>query len=158
MLDVPDKELLRFISNYKMNLIVPDEITDFNKFQTELGTVFEICQCANDKEKFLNLVESRRKEGFFLGREAVEMLNECVNVGIKLPEAKGDVVDMCKAVEDLKNEFKAEGKAEGRAEGELRMLISLVTDGIISIQTAASKACMTEAEFEKCMESITKVL
>ena len=154
MLDVPDKELLRFISNYKMNLIVPDEITDFNKFQTELGTVFEICQCANDKEKFLNLVESRRKEGFFLGREAVEMLNECVNVGIKLSEAKGDVVDMCKAVEDLKNEF----KAEGRAEGELRMLISLVTDGIISIQTAASKAYMTEAEFEKCMENITKVL
>ena len=82
------------------------------------------------------------------------MLNECVNVGIKLPEAKGDVVDMCKAVEDLKNEFKAEGKAEG----ELRMLISLVTDGIISIQTAASKAYMTEAEFEKCMENITKVL
>ena len=108
------------------------------------------------------MVKSRRKEGFFLGREAVEMLNECVNVGIKLLEAKGDVVDMCKAVEDLKNEFKAEGKAEGRAEGraegELRMLITLVKDGIISIQTAASKACMTEAEFEKCMETITKVL
>lgn len=96
------------------------------------------------------MVESRRKEGFFLGREAVEMLNECVNVGIKLPETKGDVVDVCKAVEELKN--------ESRAEGELRMLVTLVKDGIIRIQTAASKAHMTEAEFEKCMETITKVL
>ena len=49
--------------------------------------------------------DSKRKKGFFLGREAVEMLNECVNVGIKLSETKGDVVDMCKAVEDLKNEL-----------------------------------------------------
>ena len=66
MLDLPDKKLLQFIQNYQMNLIVPDEITDFNKFHTELGAVFELCQCANDKERFLNLVESKRKKGFFL--------------------------------------------------------------------------------------------
>ena len=81
------------------------------------------------------------------------MLNECVNVGIKLSESKGDVVDMCKAVEDLKNEFKAEGKAEGRVEGELSMLVTLAKDGIIDISTAAEKANMTVAEFEKYMEN-----
>ena len=163
MLDLPDKKLLQFIQNYQMNLIVPDEITDFNKFHTELGAVFELCQCANDKERFLNLVESKRKKGFFLGREAVEMLNECVNVGIKLSETKGDVVDVCKAVEELKNEFRAEGKAEGRAEGraegiaegELRMLVTLVKDGIISISTAADKANLSEVEFKKLIETMT---
>ena len=156
MLDVPDKKLLRFIPNYWMNMVVPDEITDFEKFQTELGTVFEICQCANDKKKFLDLIESKRTKGFFLGREAVEMLNECVNVGIKLPDAKGDVVDVCKAVEELKNEFKAEGKVEGIVEGELRMLVTLVKDGIISISTAADKANLSEVEFEKLIETMTK--
>ena len=158
MLDIPDKKLLQFIPNYSMNLIVPDEITDFDKFQTELGTVFEICQCANDKKKFLALIESRRENGFFLGREAVEMLNECVNVGIKLSESKGDVVDMCKAVEDLKNEFKAEGRVEGRVEGELSMLVTLAKDGIIDISTAAEKANMTVDEFEKYMKTITNTL
>ena len=154
MLDISDKKLLQFIPNYSMNLIVPDEITDFDKFQTELGTVFEICQCANDKKKFLALIESRKENGFFLGREAVAMLNECVNVGIKLPDSKGDVVDMCKAVEDLKNEF----KAEGRTEGKLSMLVTLVKDGIIDISIAAEKANMTVDEFEECMENISKTL
>ena len=154
MLDVPDKKLLQFIPNYCMNLIVPNEITDFDKFQTELGAVFEICQCANDKKKFLALIESRRENDFFPGRKAVEMLNECINVGIKLSEAKGDVVDMCKAVEDLKNEFKTEGKAEG----ELSMLVTLAKDGIIDISTAAEKANMTVDEFEKYMKTIMNTL
>ena len=154
MLDISDKKLLQFIPNYSMNLIVPDEITDFDKFQTELGTVFEICQCANDKKKFLALIESRKENGFFLGREAVAMLNECVNVGIKLPDSKGDGVDMCKAVEDLKNE----SKAEGRTEGKLSMLVTLVKDGIIDISIAAEKANMTVDEFEECMENISKTL
>ena len=82
------------------------------------------------------------------------MLNECVNVGIKLSESKGDVVDMCKAVEDLKNEF----KAEGRVEGELSMLVTLAKDGIIDISTAAEKANMTVDEFEKYMKTIIKTL
>lgn len=58
----------------------------------------------------------------------------------------------------LLKSWKNESRAEGRAEGELRMLVTLVKYGIISIQTAASKACMKETEFEKCMETITKVL
>lgn len=153
MLDIPDKNLLSFIPNYSMNLIVPEELTDFDKFQTELGTVFEICHCANDKNKFLNLIESRKENGFYLGREAVEMLNECVNVGIKLPKSKGDVVNMCKAVEDLKIEFEAKGEAKGKAEGERNMLVSLVKDGIIDVSTAAQKANMTVSEFEKYMET-----
>ena len=47
----------------------------------------------------------------------MEVLNECVNAGIKLPEKEGVKIDMCKAMDGLIEE----GRAEGRAEGAARM-------------------------------------
>ena len=44
-------------------------------------------------------------------------------------------------------EGKAEGKVEGKAEGKIETLAELVTDGIISLVQAASRATMTEADF-----------
>ena len=69
-------------------------------------------------------------------------------------------VDMCEAIEGIRNDARAEGKAEGRAEGKaegkaegmeigfLKALVSLVKDGILTITDAAKRAGMTVAEFE----------
>lgn len=117
MFCVKDKEILKFVPDYRMNLIVPEEITDFSKFATQLGAVLEYCQCSGDKERMKHLKETRKKDGFFLDRESVEVLNECVNAGIKLPEQEGEI-DMCKAMEGLIADGRAEGRLEGRLEGE----------------------------------------
>lgn len=59
-------------------------------------------------------------------RESVEVLNACVNAGIKLPEEKGVKVNMCKGLEGLIEE----GRVEGRAEGAERMgkLVSILLE------------------------------
>jgi flagellar biosynthesis/type III secretory pathway protein FliH len=46
----------------------------------------------------------------------------------------------------------AEGKELGRQEGALQMLISLVRDGILSIDDAARKAGMSETAFMAAMD------
>ena len=124
MFEVKKKEVLKFIPDYWINLVVPEEMDDFDKFATQLGPVLEYCQCSADKEKLKKLKKAKEKEGFFLDRESVEVLNECLNAGIKLPEKEGVTVDMCKAMEGLIEE----GRAEGRAEGAARMsrLVSLL--------------------------------
>jgi len=152
MLEVHEPELLRFVSDYKMNLIIPDEIDDFDKFSTELGAVLRYCQCSADKEKLKELVEENKDSGFYLGREAVQVLNECVNAGLKEPEKEGEVVDVCKAVEGLVAESQAKGLAKGRKEGGIIMLATLVKDGTLTIHAAAEKAKMSEEEFAKVME------
>ena len=76
-------------------------------------------------------------------RETVELLNECVNVGIKVSKTEG-VVDVCKAIEELKKESKAEGG--------LLMLIKLVKSGVLTVQVAAEQAKMTEEEFKQLLE------
>ena len=46
----------------------------------------------------------------------------------------------------------AEGKELGRQEGALQMLISLVRDGILSVEDAAHKVGMSETAFMAAMK------
>ena len=45
----------------------------------------------------------------------------------------------------------AEGEAKGRAEGTLETLISLVQDGLLSLEEATGRANISEEEFRKKM-------
>ena len=49
--------------------------------------------------------------------------------------------------EEGKEEGREEGRAEGIEIGELKTLIGLVRDGLISLSAAAKRRNMTEAEF-----------
>ena len=151
--------MLRFVPDYKLNLIVPEEIEDFSRFSTELGTVLQICSCAGDKQKMKQLIESREKEGMYLDLESVEVVNECLNAKLTVPETKGVKVDMCKALEDWREELletgmergRLEGKQKGRLEGKLETLIELTKEGILAVDIAAGKAGMTAEEFGKLL-------
>ena len=57
--------------------------------------------------------------------------------------------NMCKAIEDIKND----GKLEGLLEGEVKTLYELTRDGIITKETAASKLNITVGKFEKDMKA-----
>ena len=61
--------------------------------------------------------------------------------------------NMCKAIEDIKNDGKLEGKREGILEGEVKTLYELTRDGIITKETAASKLNITAEKFEKDMKA-----
>lgn len=138
MFDIKDKNILEFVPDYKMNLVVPDEIKDFKKFKTELGPVMAFLSCSgnrNELEKFLN------EEGdIVLSRNAVDLLNTCVNAGIKITDNKGADVGMRTAWDELRDEFRMEGREEGKLEGKIegklegeelmgRLVTTLVNNG-----------------------------
>lgn len=116
MFDVSYKEVLDFVPDYRLNLVVPDEIEDFDKFSTELGPVLEFCQCADNREKLKKLWNSKRETGFFLEKDSVEVINECVNAGFDLPE-EGVKADMCQGLKDWLEEMRQEGLQQGYEEG-----------------------------------------
>ena len=88
------------------------------------------------------------------------MLNIVTNSDLVIEE-KGDSVDMCKAIQGIREEGielgRAEGKAEGKAEGlelgkekgTILTLYNLAQDGTITLEIAALKAGLSESEFEK---------
>ena len=110
-----DEELLPFIPDYRINLLAPREITDFTGFRTSIRQLFEVLQNAYDKEKMQEVLQNDEKFSK-VDRETVEAINLFAGTDIDIDE-KEEVIDMCKAWEDQKNEGRELGREEGREEG-----------------------------------------
>ena len=107
-----DEELLPFIPDYRINLLAPREITDFTGFRTSIRQLFKVLQNAYDKEKMQEVLQN--DENFSkVDRETVEAINLFAGTDIDIDE-KEEVIDMCKAWEEQKNEGRELGREEGR--------------------------------------------
>ena len=103
-----DEELLPFIPDYRINLLAPREITDFTGFRTSIRQLFEVLQNAYDKEKMQEVLQNDKKFSN-VDRETVEAINLFAGTDIDIDE-KEEVIDMCKAWEEQKNEGREEGR------------------------------------------------
>ena len=110
-----DEELMPFIPDYRINLLAPREITDFTGFRTSIRQLFEVLKNANDKEKMQEVLQNDEKFSR-VDRETVEAINLFAGTDIDIDE-KEEVIDMCKAWEEQKNEGRELGREEGRKEG-----------------------------------------
>ena len=108
MFDDVDEELLPFIPDYRINLLAPREITDFTGFRTSIRQLFEVLQNAYDKEKMQEVLQNDEKFSN-VDRETVEAINLFAGTDIDIDE-KEEVIDMCKAWEEQKNEGREEGR------------------------------------------------
>ena len=110
-----DEELMPFIPDYRINLLAPREITDFTGFRTSIRQLFEVLKNAYDKEKMQEVLQNDEKFSR-VDRETVEAINLFAGTDIDI-DGKEEVIDMCKAWEDQKNEGRELGREEGREEG-----------------------------------------
>ena len=157
MLDVSDQEILQYISDYHLNLVVPDEIDDFGVFETDLGVVLQMLQCAKDKQKMKAVLAEKNR--MLVEKDTVDLLEECVNLKIAVSQENEEVVDLCKALQDWAEEERAEGRAEGIEQGieqgKILMVVSLMKDGYITKEIAANKIGIKANEFENMLASMS---
>ena len=104
--------------------MAPREITDFTGFRTSIRQLFEVLKNAYDKEKMQEVLHNDDKFSS-VDRETVEAINLFAGTDIDIDE-KEEVIDMCKAWEDQKNEGRELGREEGRELGERQKIISLI--------------------------------
>lgn len=121
MLDVRDKELLRFIPNYPINLIAPANIgdADFEKFGTDLGLAMKVLKY--QKAGAIEVIEETDHRR--IDRNTAIFLNRVANLGLEFEEEE-ETVDMCKAMEDNNRKMKITGAIEtmqdmGAAENDI---------------------------------------
>ena len=115
-----------------------------NKISKPLKLVLNIIKNQGDKKELLSYINS--EEAFKnLDYKTAKLLETIMKVDI--PNDGG--YNMCKAIEDIKND----GKREGILEGEVKTLYELTRDGIITKETAASKLNITAEKFEKDMKA-----
>jgi len=145
MLTVKDESLLKYIPDYKLNLITPADINDdeLGAFRTELGTVLEFIKYSKDKKRIKQIAMDKAKFGN-LPIDAAEMITTFGDFRVNY-ETRKETVNMCKAVEDWAEELLTEGKEEGI----ITTLADLVKNGIITVMQAAEQAKMPVEEFTK---------
>lgn len=109
MLDVKDKDLLKFIPSYPINLIAPAYMTDsdFDRFGTSLGLAMKVLKY--QKDGAIEVIESTNHER--IDRDTAVFLNRVANPGLEFDE-KEDSVDMCKAMEENNKKMKIIGMIE----------------------------------------------
>ena len=141
----PDLEenILQYVSDYKLNLIIPSEITDFEKFKTSLGAVLEVIKLSQDETAMGKLITTNPAFKN-LEMEAVRTINLFAKLDIGVDMKEDMSMDMCKAWAD----HKETGRREGIKEGELIKLVELVMKKLKKGNTQEEIADMLEEKPE----------
>ena len=155
-----DAEILRFVDNYHLHLIAPAQIPDedFDKFHTELKQVLKFVKNSLSKKRLNELVHEDETYRH-ISRKTANMLNIITGSNLKY-DSREETVDMCRAIEEIRNDAIAEGiqtgmekgleegMEKGMEKGTFSTLSSLVKKGILTLAQAAEEANMTVSEFK----------
>lgn len=149
MMDVQDETLLRFIPDYRIQLIDPARLSaeDLNKLSTSLREVMGYIKYSRSKEKLTEFLNETPRE--WIEANAARVIKAITKTPIEIPDG-AEAVNVCEAIEAMMKD----SKDEGRAEGKMEALAGLVKDGLLSIQDAAARLNMTAAEFEAAMKKL----
>ena len=171
MMNVGDPALAGFIQDYRIHLIDPAGLKEdeLQLFSTNLREVLGYIRYSRDRKKLEAYIKDNPR--MIMEADAARVISAVTRTPFKVDE-DSEVVDVCKAIDEMMAESRAkgiaqgieqgrlEGKAEGlsegihaglakgRTEGGIFALAGLVHDGLISLSVAAERASMTEAEFE----------
>lgn len=115
----PDSEmaeqLKELLPDYRIHLIQPEKIEDMRVFKTNLQHIFSMVKYRSDKESFYNYLQEHREElqrmDYTESLAAYVLLGETKTAEKYLFESgEEEVPDVCKAMDELRKDWKAEGE------------------------------------------------
>lgn len=151
MADIPS-ELMYFIPDYRINLLIPSEITDFNKFKTSIGEVLEFIKASSDERSFETILDNN-PDFQRLDNEAVRTINMFTGAKIRINK-KEEKTNVCKAWEDRRLNGIRDGHAAGLTEGRLEMLSSYLSNDGVTDEDAKKFLHASDAEIEQARKLI----
>ena len=108
-----DLNTARFLNDYRINLIAPNEIKDFSMFQSELGKVLEFINASDDIDKMKKILEDNREYYLHMDVDSAKMIEEFGKTKLELEKYnEKEEIDMCKAIDDMIQEAVEEKETE----------------------------------------------
>ena len=108
-------DLKNFVPDYRMPLVVPAEIEDFERYKTNLRYILPFIKYSDSRDAMQELLNRYRESYSVTDRTTADLLKVLTNINIQA-NAKGEI-DMCKAWDDQRNAGREEGIKEGIKEG-----------------------------------------
>lgn len=164
---IPDKMIKR-IPDYEMILLQPSayEETEKSGLKSTLSIVLGLLKRSGSKKEFKDYIDGHSEIFEKLSCRVAAVINEYCNIGI-LEEVNGkDEIDMCKAVEEIREDGRIAGRREGeligerrgRREGESRGKIMAYMDMGVSIEEIAGKLHITLGEVKKIVAELYHIM
>lgn len=139
LLDV-NEPLKPFVNNYKLNFYDYHKETDFSKFKTENKYLFELLFHNSDLGKVTQIIQEANTSNE-LDSCAVELLLKTIDINIDVETIKEvkngkERYNMCKAIDDMKNNARNEGISIGYISGIKTSIKSLMDSLNMSLEQA----------------------
>jgi hypothetical protein len=129
---------------------------NFSKLHTELSQVLRYIKYSSDKKKLKEIVN---KDDVYknISRRTANMIN--IVTGSKLVIDNGkEKVDMCKAIQEMREDARLEGRNEGRSEGardaNTETAKKVIALGKLSFDEIAVICNLTPEEVQKLAEEM----
>lgn len=126
-----DESILKYATDYKMNLISPAKMTDqqLDVFRSDLKAVLKFIKHSKDKKELAALVNGNQ-DYKSLDRLAAQTISVCSGQNFNFPVGE-ERIDVCKAIDDMVTDARNEGRSQGRDEATnegMRNVIATVRD------------------------------
>lgn len=150
MFDIQDgmtEVVKKYVNDYKLHVIVPNEIENFEQFSTELGYCLRYIRSSTNQLELKQLLKDYYDVYSSFDKESGNLLQVVTKTKLPKESEKEDYVDMCKAIEDMIKDAKQEGKEEmrksarcffetgGTLEIAVKVFSSLSKEELISIKS-----------------------
>ena len=122
MLSVQNPEILSYVSDYKLNLIAPGQMSDaeIDRFNTSLREVLLFLKYSKDKAKLQEMVQ--KDERFKnMDRKAATVISTVTGIEFE-QEMEEEKIDMCQALKEMMEDAAKEGIQDERVATAKRML------------------------------------
>lgn len=140
-----DNRILKYASDYHVNLISPADMTDeqLNVFKSDIKAVLKFIKHSKNKRELQDLINDDVMYRS-LDRLTAQTISICSNVDINIPVGE-ERVDMCKAIEDMK----ADARNEERNAGMMKLVLTLKNVKVekdVAVQQLSEAYSLTEAD------------
>jgi hypothetical protein len=131
MLDFTDisEQLKKLVQDYRINVVDIRRLEDTSVFHTDIKEVFDFIKCSNDKNKLIELVESREYYRH-MEEDAFETAVNYANAEeLKIAKEKygeGGKVNMCTAIQELMADSRNEGIELGLERGLQTCILNML--------------------------------
>ena len=146
MLSVQEPEILSFVSDYKLNLIAPEHMSDeeIDQFQTSLREVMLFIKHSRDKAK-LNEMMQNDDRFKHMDRSAARVVSSVTGVEIN-EDNEEEKVNMCQALREMMEEANSEGMQKGALENAKKTAKKMLKESCFSNELIAR---MTDLSLEE---------
>lgn len=148
-----EKEILgNYLPNYKINLVDAERLEDVEKFSDDLQVILTMLRYRDSKEELTDYINENKKFFQNVDYETSQAMKAFLNMK-QIPgeaEHKEEMVDMCKAIQEMYDD----GVKDGIQQGKIELLKEQIQRKLKKEKTPTQIA----EELEESVEVIEKII